>query len=261
MDEDKKGNVQSLERALQLIDILSEKPDGLSLKQLTELSGLNKSTIHRLLKTLSAHGYVYQYSENESYHLGVKILSLGNTLLKNMDVREIARPFLKELSNKTGDVAQLSIECDGKVVYIDKVDNPDKPIRTISQIGRALPVHCSAAGKVIMAWRSQEEIDKKIGFGPYKAYTKNTITDYDVLMEQLAQVRNQGYATDWFEHQDNIYCIGAPIYDSNHEVVAAISLSSTSLDMNPANLEGMYLLVQQTAMKISLGMGYETNKD
>ncbi|MDD4083035.1 MAG: helix-turn-helix domain-containing protein [Sphaerochaetaceae bacterium] len=104
--ENKSGNVQSLERALILIDVLAENSDGVSIKTLAEATSLNKSTIYRLLQTLVNFGYAYQDSQNDKYHLGIKILSLSNSLLENIDFREVARPFLKDLVKETGNIAQ-----------------------------------------------------------------------------------------------------------------------------------------------------------
>ena len=189
MNNEAKPSVQSLERALILLDRLSENPGGCTLKRLGELTSLHKSTIHRLLHTLINYGYVYQDDTTERYHMGYKPLSLSNTLLENMDIRDIARPFLKELCDVTGKTVHLLIQNGADAVYIDKVENPNRAIRMYSQIGKRIPLYCSASGKVLLAWLPEEKIRLTLGESPFKRYTKNTICDIESLLIDFRAVR------------------------------------------------------------------------
>lgn len=249
------GTVQSLERALILIDSLSEMSDGASIKQLSGKTALNKSTIHRLLKTLINFEYVYQDRDTEKYHLGFKVLTISNILLQNLDIRQIARPYLQKLFEKTGEVTQLSIECNSSVVFIDKIENHDRYVQMKSRIGHGLPMHCSSSGKVLLAWKKEEERKKILGEAPFTRYTKNTITDFHAFTKHLETVRKQGYATDWFECDDNIYCIAAPIFDTSNSVVAAVCIAGTSLEINQTKLETYYYEVNNTGKMLSERIG------
>jgi DNA-binding IclR family transcriptional regulator len=128
-------------------------------------------------------------------------------------------------------------------------------VRTYSQIGKGIPMYCSASGKVMLAWKTPDEILELIGPGPYKAYTPNTITTYAELVKQLREVRKNFYAVDYFEHQKDIYCISAPICDVSGLPIAAISLTATRLDMDSSNWEDDCKKVCDTAENISRAMG------
>ncbi len=258
MKDELNGNVQSLERALILLEKLAENPDGCSIKFLSEQTSLHKSTVHRLLHTLVNYGYVYQAETSERYHLGLKILSLSNGLLESLDVRSIARPFLEQLCQATGEAVHLSIQNDAFAVFIDKVENPNRTIRMYSQIGKTIPLYCSSSGKAILAWMPESKIRKLVGNGPFKRYTKNTITDLETLLTQLNNVRNQGYATDWFEHEDSIFCVASPVFDSTNQVVAAVSIAGTILQLNPERFLEYCAQVNKTTKLISARLGCST---
>lgn len=249
-------NVQSLERALILLEKLSENPDGCSIKRLTELTSLHKSTVHRLLHTLANYGYTYQDDSTERYHLGYKPLALSNALLESMDIRSIARPFLKELCDLSGETVHLQIQNGAYAVYIDKVENHNRAISMYSQIGKRIPMYCSAGGKALLAWQSEDRVRSIVGEQPFKCYTKNTIGDIDTLLKELAQIRSQGYAVDWFEHEDNIFCIASPVFGSTNQVVAAVSLSGILLQTADTPHFAKYpVQVDKAAHQISMRLG------
>ena len=241
MENETKSTVQSLERALILLERLSEHPQGCYIRDLSKMTSLHKSTIHRLLQTLMKYGYV---GENDSgrYHLGTKPLLLSSSILESMDIRSVARPFLMELCAITGKTAHILVQDESHAVYIDKVENPNRSISMYSQIGRRIPLYCSASGKAMLAWSGEEIVRQTLAPFPLKRYTTNTICDMDKLFDELEKVRKQGFATDWFEHEENIFCIASPIFGNANKLVAAISIAGLILD-----IESSFLFIEHCA--------------
>ena len=247
--------VQSLERALVIVDILSTNADGLSIKELSEQTELHKSTVYRLLQTLRAHNYVYQDYRTERYHLGAKILELSANMIERYDIRSLARPVLENLCNTIGETVHLSIldGCDS--VYIDKIENENRVIRMYSQIGKRIPVFCSSTGKVLVAWADEPERQRILDNIQFKRRTPNTIVDMDSYLKNLEEVRAHGYAVDWFEHEDSIFCIASPVFDREKNVVAAISVSATAWDLSVSLYSTMRQQVWLAAQLVSKYLG------
>lgn len=255
-DIEPKSTVQSLERALVLLDKLAEKSESCSIKELSELTKLNKSTIHRLLHTLMSYDYVRQDTVSERYYLGYKPLILSGTILEKLDVREVARPHLKELCNISGKTAHMFVRNGAYAVYVEKLENPDLSIRMYSQIGKRIPLYCSAGGKALLAWMNEEDIKQIVGELPMVQHTKNTITDISKLLEELERVRNQGYAVDWYEHEDNVFCIAAPVFRNTNVPIASIGIAGTVLDIgNPSSFLDCCKYVNNAARQISIEIG------
>ncbi|MGE5614314.1 MAG: IclR family transcriptional regulator [Bacillota bacterium] len=250
-----KSNVQSLERALAILDKLSEKPNGCSIKYLSEATKLNKSTVHRLLHTLIKCGYARQDAKSDLYYLGMRILELSSNMIHNTDIVHIAKPFIRNLCHETGQVIQLTIRSDNYAVFIDKVENPRQVVRMYSQIGKSIPVYCSSSGKALLAWEPDEEILNVINSIEFVQYTDTTICNKESLLNQLQDIRKKGYATDWFEHEEDICCIAAPIFNSNNQTVAAICLAGTMLQINSSVLANYACKVNETARLISRELG------
>lgn len=251
------STVQSLDRAIMLLEELSLHQDGCGITYLSSLTGLHKSTVHRILNSLMAKGYIEKDGETNRYSLGIKILYLSSAILDRMDVRKIARPMLEELCYNTGEVIHLSVLGNGEAVYIDKVENPNKNIRMNSQIGKGCPLHCSGVGKVLLAWKSTDNIEAILGEYGMNVFTKNTITDIELIKKHLIKVREMGYAVDEIEHEEGIRCVAAPIFDIKGEVIAAISISGTIMHVTKERMPQLTKDVIKTANKISFRLGYK----
>lgn len=249
------GNVQSLERAFILLEVLAANSEGCSIKHLSGETGLHKSTVHRLLQTLMSFGYVRQEKSTERYHLGMAILSLSGALLDGLDIRTAARPLMQELCQKTGETVNLSVLSSSFAVFVDKVGNPNRTIQVYSQIGKSVPIYCSSSGKALLAWLPEEQAHTLLGEGPFRRYTPDTITDPEVLFEQLKVIRASGYAVDWAEVEENVFCVAAPIFDRFEQVVAAISISGTTLNVVPEAVLSLCKQINRTARLVSERLG------
>ncbi len=248
--------VQSIDRAMMLLEELARHVDGCGVTHLSKLTGLHKSTVHRLLYTLMTKEYVMKDSETDKYYLGMKILYLGSSILDRLDVRKIAKPFAEELCHNSDEVVHLSILDNGEAVYIDKFESPNKSIRMYSQIGKRVPLHCTGVGKVLMAWLPEKEIEYILNSKGMKAFTKNTITDIKIMKKHLEEIKNKGYATDEIEHEEGIRCVAAPIFDLRGKVVAAISVSGPVLHVTKERMPELIEEVLKTSRAISHQLGY-----
>ena len=253
---EKNNTVQSLERAIMLLEELARHQDGCGITYLSSLTGLHKSTVHRILNTLAVKGYIEKNAETEKYSLGMKFLYLSSAILDQMDIRKIAKPLLEELCSKTGEVVHLSIMDDGEAVYIDKVENPHKSIRMYSQIGKRVPLHCTGVGKILIAWLPDKDVEailEKHGMEPFTPYT---ITDIEKMKEHLKMIRKMGYAFDEMEHEEGIRCVAAPIYDIKGKVIASVSVSGPVLHVTKERMPELIKEVIKTAEEISYHLGY-----
>jgi len=219
----------AVSKSLQVIDLLSEHPEGLSLMDLSGNLGYPKSTLHRILGTLQEFEYVSQNQETRKYFLGFKFLSIGRVILANIDVRKIAQESLRKLHEKCKEAIHLAILRRGKVIYIDKIDKPGG-LSLVTYVGFQTDPHAAAGGKVLLLGLSESEIRDLYGGGPLKAYGKNTITNFAQLMEEVENIRQLGYAIDNEEYYEGVRCVAAPIRAGN-QIVAAVSITGSIFTM------------------------------
>lgn len=256
MSANKDNSVQSLDRMIQILEELALHRDGCGVTTLSNLTGLHKSTVHRLLNTLMSRGYILKNSENDKYSLGMRILYLSSAILDRMDIRTVAKPFLEELCRSTDEVIHLSTLDGTEAVYIDKVESPNKSVRMYSQIGKRVPLHCTGVGKILLAWLPDKDVEYLLGLKGMYAYTKNTITNIEDMKKHLAEIRKKGYAFDELEHEEEIRCVAAPIFDMSGKVVASVSVSGPVMRVTLDRMPQLTEEVLKTAKKISYQLGY-----
>ncbi|MDA5108020.1 MULTISPECIES: IclR family transcriptional regulator [Brevibacillus] len=247
--------IQAVERALKILDLFDEQETELKITEISERMQLHKSTVHSLLKTLQAHGYIDQNPENGKYRLGMKLFERGNFVIHGLDIRKIAKRHLVDLSLKTGQTTHLVILDDKEGVYIDKVEGPMATI-LYSRIGRRIPVHSSAVGKVLVAFLSEEELQNILDGYQYVAQTPNTITNEQAFRQELEKVRQAGYAVDNQENEPGVRCIAVPIRNHKGHVVAAVSISTLVSRVDDQTLMEFLGMLKPAAEEMSQQMGY-----
>lgn len=246
--------MQSVARALRLIDTLGEIRGEIGLAELSGRVGLHVSTVHRLLATLVRQGYCRQNPETGRYALGAKLFHLAESYLGQMDLRQIARPFLERLCRETGETANLVTLEGREVLYLDKVETP-RSLRIFSRIGHRAPLHCTAVGKVLLADKSKTEAEALLGRGPLEALTRRTVTSVAQLRRELLRIRKQGYALDHEECEEGGCCIAAPLRNASCRVEAALSVSGPALRLTPARLEELAPILCRIAREVSAQLG------
>jgi DNA-binding IclR family transcriptional regulator len=219
---------QSLARALQILDSLGEGDR--SLDQLATELGVHKTTVLRLLRTMEADRFVRR-DESHRYRLGSRLFALADAAREQYVVRAVAAPHLRQLNQKTGQTVHLAAWENGEVIYVDKLDSV-RSVRMYSQVGVPAALHCTAVGKVLLAAQPKRQREALLASIDYHAFTPQTITQSDVLRDELDEVRAQGWAQDRSEHESFINCIGAPVTDHDGRVVGAVSVSVPDVLLN-----------------------------
>lgn len=247
--------VKSVSRALDIITMLSLKKGGLGVTEIANNIDINKSSVYRILSTLVQYGYVEQDEETGRYKLGYKFLEISSKLLESIDLRGEARPFLQELESETNEVIHLVVYDQGEVVYIEKLEG-NETLRMHSKVGKRAPMHCTSVGKAILAQLPDNVIEGIIERKGMPVHTIHTITDKEVLMKELEQVRVRGYALDLEENEIGITCIAVPIFDHTGNVVSAVSISGPTLRMTEERLEQLHKRMITIGKQISERLGY-----
>lgn len=259
MNGGEKGRmIQSVARAVSILEHLAAHRSGDGLTSISRGVQLSKSTTHSLISTMEQLGYVQQDQTTGRYSLGLKLFELGQAMHASMDLRTIAMPYLHALAKKYEETVHLAVLSKGEVVYIDKVDSP-RSIRITSQIGGRNPAHCTGVGKILLAGLPEAEIGKAIGGRKLQKFTPNTIADLDKLRLHLEKVRADGYAQDEEEIELGLSCVAAPIKNHRGAVIAAISLSGPTGRMaNNGTRAELIADVTDTAKMISTQFGYKS---
>jgi len=245
----------SLDKSLQIIDLLSKNPQGLSLSEIAEKLGFPASSSHHILSTFRAHEYIAQNPETKKYLLGLKFLSISSIILENLDIRKTAYNHLRKLHQRCNETVHLSILRDGKVTYIDKIQKAGG-LSLATYIGFRTDPHAAAGGKMLLSELSKEKVFKIYKDRPLLIYGKNTITNMRQLLEELDNIRKQGYAIDNEEYYEGVRCVAAPIR-AGGKIVAAVSITGSIFTMTMERIkEELIGLVKKTADEISSEMSW-----
>ncbi|MDF2614630.1 MAG: transcriptional regulator, IclR family [Clostridia bacterium] len=249
-----KGTLQTVDRALQLLEIVSEYPQGLSTKELENLLELNKVTTHRLLATLENRGFLERRGSN--YIVGLKMVELSSMKLNNIELKTEADPYLRQLVNILKLPVQMAICEQSEAIFIEKIQTVNS-FRMYCQIGKRIPLYCSGVGKVLLMQEEDETILAKLSKITFEKFTPNTLETPMQVLEEIRVARKNGYAIDNAEHESDIFCIAAPIYDYRGKIIAAISIAGESKTFIEQPTDECITLVKQTAMDISARLGYK----
>jgi DNA-binding IclR family transcriptional regulator len=250
-----KTKLTSIEKSLLVIDTLKDFSGPVDLSEVSKALGINKSTVHHILRILVKHGYVHQDFDTKKYSLGYKFLEISRTILDRIDVRNIAHDHLVALQEQTGLITNLMILQRDKVIYIDKI-SPPVAVSLLTYIGFSTEAYATAGGKVLLSGLSKEEILNLYKNIPLIKVGKNTVTDMDLLLKELEKVRIQGYASDDEELTEGIRCLSAPI-KAGGKIVAAISVTGSIFTMTHEKMNRDLLgPLMKTAGKISAEMNW-----
>ncbi len=247
------NSLHSVNKALLILETLSEQPYEYNCTQLSKKLGIPRTTTYRLIKTLKQKGFVLE-TNKKNYALGQKTLHLGASMLARMDIHKVAYPYLEELSTRTKESASLSIYSDDNVIQIDNV-SVSHPYKLNLSPGSHLPLHASAPGKVFLADMPQDILLKKLQSKKLHKFTLLTKTNLHELVEEISMVRRKGYAIEDGEFLEGIGSIAAPILNYKNEICAAISLFFPMSDKNKSNINLFASLVKEKALEISVALG------
>ncbi len=243
--------VHSLERGVDLIEILADKVSEKSLTELSKAAGFNLSTTHRILNALKSRGYVEQNPTNSRYKLTFKFFEIGNLIVRRLNFREEAVPVLTGLAEKTGESAHLIILDHNEALCIERIEGHHHIRVLFLQTGSRMPLHVGAGPRVLLAHLPEEEIDRVIKSKGLPAWTKRTITDPEVLKKDLAKIREQGYALSFEDATEDVASVGCPVRQRSDEVIAAISIGGISTHFTEDKLSSLIKMVKDAAYELS----------
>jgi len=252
--------IQSIDRALQVIELFSlEKPEW-GVTEISKNLNIYKSNVYNILTTLVERGFVIKDSKTDKYKLGIKFFELGSVVIKNMDLRKIAHPHIEKLSKEFNETVHLGVLDKGRVISIEREESGQSLSPRIF-IGKRAPLHCTAVGKAIMAYLSEDKVSLIIKEKGLEKYTENTITDREKLEKEFLKIRKQGYAVDNMEHEEGVRCVAGPIRDYTGKVIASMSVSGPAFRINGNNIPNIAKKVKEYCDCISEEMGYNFNQN
>lgn len=244
-------NVQVLERAFQLLDILAAHREPVSLKLIAEQSGLHPSTAHRILNDLGVGRYVDR-PEPGHYRLGMRLLELGNLVKARLDVRDAALAPMRELHNATRQPVNLSMRQGDEIVYIERTYSERSGMQVVRAVGGRAPLHLTSVGKLFLARDDAPRVRAYATRTGLAGHTRNSITDLPRLERELGKVNQYGVARDDEELELGVRCMAAPILDNEGKLVAGLSISAPADRLE----EGWLERLRSTAAQISATLGH-----
>lgn len=245
----------AVERTAQVLSAFAQTDSQtLGVTEISQTLDISKAVVHRVLNTLRTIDYIGIDPVTRRYMLGPAALELGLAFLRHVDVRDIAKPVLEELSDKTQETATLSIRSGTHRLYIDQI-TPPREVKMTVVLGRSFPLHAGGSSKAILANLRADEIESYIADVALEALTPSTITDPDRLMEELTRIRRQGYAASVNERQPGAASVAAPVFDHSGGPVAAISLCGPAERFQDETDDAAALIVA-AGRQLSERMGY-----
>lgn len=247
-------NVPALEKAIAILELLAASEHALTTTEIFTPLGIPKATVFMLLNVLERHGMVRK-QDNNRYTIGVKLYNLGITYISQLDIVELSHPHLEALMRETRFTSHLGVIHDRRVLFIDKVE-PNSFIRFSTFPGMRSDIHMSSLGKAIAAYLPEHELDAIVAEVGLGAYTPNTITTATGFANELAKVRQQGFAVEDEEGELGVRCVGSAIFNNTGKVVAAVSVTALCSQIEPAAFAAIGQTVNNTAARISAELGY-----
>ncbi|WP_183652350.1 IclR family transcriptional regulator [Brucella daejeonensis] len=246
-------SVQVLDRSLKLLALIAEN-DGSTLTDLSEASGMAPSTVHRLLSSLANHGMVTHDLETGDWVIGVKAFEIGNAFRRFRKLGTLARPYLKQLMETSGETANIGVEDDGDVVFISQIES-HAPMRAFFRPGRRGPIHASGIGKAILSTWSDTQIAHALRGKALEHFTPHTLDTLPVLLKDIQATRVRGWSIDDEEHTLGMCCIAAPIFNEYGEAIAGISVSGPAVRLPKKAWDELGPMIRSTADELTRAIG------
>jgi IclR family pca regulon transcriptional regulator len=247
--------IDSLLRGLHVLSLFDRETSPLSLTEIKNAAGLNKTTAFRIVSTLVSAGYLERDPETKCYRPSLKVLQLGFSAISSLEFRQVARPYLRELSRDTNESVSLSVLDGMDVVYVDRFRR-QQIVGVVLGIGSRIPAQCASMGKVMLAYMPPDELVQRLD-QVLMPCTPHTLIDRTKFEAELTQIRNQGFALNDEELEIGLRAVAAPIWDHTHQVVAAINVTGSVRTISHQRMiDELAPKVRETAEKISGTLGY-----
>jgi IclR family transcriptional regulator, KDG regulon repressor len=252
--------IQSVAHSLDVLEQFAEPSAAeLGVTELSKRLKLHKNNVFRLLATLESRGYIEQNRASENYRLGIRCLQLGQAYVGNMGFVSQARPVMSELARQARETVYVAMLRRGSMVPIEVVE-AERAVRLTSPLGAPLPLHCTAAGKALLAYEGEDELKALLPDGLQK-YTERTPTDRTALTQQLRSIATSGYAVDMGEYVEDVRAVAVPIRDYARQVVATLAIAGPAYRFQAERIDKeLTPLVTKAGREISSRLGYDVTR-
>ena len=244
-----------VQKTMQVLEVLAGKEKGVL--EIASETGLNKSTVFRILSSLVSLDYAYQVAKTEKYGLTVKLNKLAESNQSRFNLVALSLEILQRAADISQETIFLYTYSQGQMIILHQIESPS-PLRVVSKFsndGKRPPLHATASSKCIIAMQGEKAMQYLLSQAPYPRFTETTICTREAMLEELMRIREQGYAMDDQENEPGIRCVAAPIYMPDHTVTACVSISGPSVRMHGEKLAKCIELVKETTAEISRKIG------
>ncbi len=248
------GQVQSLSRALKLLNALSHHPQGLSLSEVAHYVGLPNSTAHRLLTTLQNERYVRFEADRSAWLIGVQAFRVGSAFVRSRDLVTIARPYMRRLMEQSGETVNLAIADRNEVIYLAQVET-QKMMRAIAGPGGRAAIHCSGVGKALLAFSDSDCREKTLAQLQFHRESPGTLMTHADLVRDLEATRLRGFAIDNEENAVGLRCVAAVVFDEHGAPLAALSVSGPTARLTDQRIPSLGQAVARIASEVTAELG------
>ncbi|MBT9458452.1 MAG: DNA-binding transcriptional regulator KdgR [Burkholderiaceae bacterium] len=246
-------SVAAVLKVFAILQALSEKHET-GISDLSVRLAMPKATIYRFLQTMRTLGFVRQEADTEGYGLTMKVFELGTKALQYPDLVDLAKHHMQLLADQTGETVHLGTLIDSEIIYVHKVDSRHM-LGMYSRVGRRAPLHCTAIGKVLMAWEHPARRDRVLQGAEFKRFRDKTIVEPAAFLAELERVKAQGFGEDREEFDDHIRCLGVPIFDRLNQPIAGLSISFPTFRYDEAKAPEVVAMLQAASRDISTRLG------
>ncbi len=246
-------SVAAVLKVFAILQALSERSET-GISELSVRLAMPKATVYRFLQTMMTLGYVRQQADSERYGLSMKAFELGAKALQYPDLVDLAKHHMQMLADKTGETVHLGTLIDSEIIYVHKIDSRHT-LGMYSKIGRRAPLHCTAIGKVLMAWEHPERRERILDGAEFKRFRDKTIVERDPYLAELERVRAQGFGEDREEFDDHIRCLGIPIFDRLNQPIAGMSISFPTFRYDEEKAPEIIAMLTAASRDISTRLG------
>lgn len=254
MSETSGGHVRAVDRALQILACFDDEHPERGISDIAQAVTLHKATTHRIVTTLMSFGYIERAEDGQRYRLGLRLADLGYKVIRRMDLRTEAQPLLADLTRRLGETSDLCVYDRGQVLYLEVVQ-ANHALTIAAAVGRSLPVHATASGKVLLAHMPEQEREAILG-RELDRHTPHTVTDPAELRRQLEAVRARGYAVDDEELEAGIRAVSVPVRNREGAVIAAMSIAGPATRLTVERLPDTATELAATAAAVSRRLGW-----
>jgi DNA-binding IclR family transcriptional regulator len=253
-DEPQRVGVQSLGRAFGILEEVARHREGIGLAELSKLVGLHNSTTFHLAKTLVSLGYLRQSKDSKRYRIGRPLFALAASALDEIEMVNVATPVLEDLSRETGESSHFAVRMNDAVVVIARTSGPGA-FQLTDRVGVVRPAHCTALGKIILASLRPEQLERFLRRVELKPSTPKSITDVEMLLREITEIRRTGVAFDDGEFNLEVRCVAVPVTDFTGQVIGALGISGPIWRLSNQALHSSAEIVRAAAARLSAEFG------